>query len=75
MTYHPLSQDSGQTPERRSQEACEILGMLKGASVPLEPGEIKFIADLTSNFQRYGARTMVSTKQLFWLRDIKERVL
>jgi hypothetical protein len=75
MTYHTLTNDSGQTPERRAEEAGELLDMLADAVVRMDEKESKFVTDLNARFLQYKERTLVSVKQLFWLRDLRDRYL
>lgn len=37
----------------------------------MAPNEQDFIQKLADNFKKYGLRTFVSNKQLFWLRDLR----
>lgn len=72
MTYHPLTQDSGGTAEDRRNEADRILNILE-AELNLDeisPNERKFLEDMLIYRDR-----PISTKQLFWLRDIKDRLV
>ena len=75
MTYHPLTDDSGQTPERRAEEAQHLLKMLENSATGMQPNELKFIAETAARFEQYGPRTIVSVKQLFWLRDLRDKYL
>jgi hypothetical protein len=75
MSPNPLWTDSGQTPERRSEEADELVGKLADAEAAMMEHEAKFLRDMQERFERYGNKTMVSPKQLFWLRDLLEKYL
>lgn len=66
MGYHYLS-DSGMSAEDRRNEASRICSMLIENDVELTEKEQDFVDDI-SNVSR-----TVSTKQLFWLRDIKDK--
>ena len=70
MAYHPLSNDTGGTADDRRAEADRIIQILSEhiSFEELAPNEQKFIASM----QEGGA---VSPKQLFWLRDLKDRCL
>ena len=74
----PLTFDTGQTPERRNEEALKIIQMLKYNTydgIP-EDNERKFINQMISMYDRYnGQKVFVTSKQLFWLRDLKEKYL
>ena len=37
----------------------------------MAPNEQSLITKLAENFKKYGPRTFISNKQLFWLRDIR----
>lgn len=65
MSYHNLSECS-LTPAERLEEAGRIVGMLEDYMDELKTNEISMIEGLESS---------CSVKQLFWLRDIKDRVM
>jgi hypothetical protein len=56
------------TADERTAEANRIIGMLEGYEDDLRPNE-------TDMMSRIEATGNCSVKQLFWLRDIKDRVL
>ena len=67
MTYHPLSNDTGGTPEERRAEADRILKMLEDVdALAFTTKEDNFIGQMREDGP-------VSPKQLFWLRDIKAK--
>lgn len=68
MTYNPLTNDTGQTPERRREEANDILKMLDGHVEEMTPKEQGFIESMAD-------QDWCSPKQLLWLRDIKDKYL
>lgn len=41
----------------------------------LSPKEQNFVADTAQRLELYGDATQVSAKQLFWLRDIYQKIL
>lgn len=65
MSYHDLSECT-LTPAERMEEATRIIFMLQDYYDELSEKEQAFIESL---------QTSCSVKQLFWLRDIKDRVL
>ncbi len=65
MSYHDLSECS-LTPAERLEEAMRIINILEDYYDELSEKEQAFIESL---------QTSCSVKQLFWLRDIKDRVL
>ncbi len=68
MSYHNLS-DSGMSSDAMRQEATRIVNMFP-ASVPgMQEHEAKFIADMRKPYR------FVNTKQIFWLRDLKDKYL
>ena len=75
MTYHPLANDTGQTPERRTQEAQDLIGMLRPCMDDMTLKEQRFVNETIERFAEYGVRTIVSVKQLFYLRDIRDKYL
>jgi len=65
MTYHDFSECT-LSPAERLEEATRIVAMLEDYDDELKPNERSMIEGLERG---------VSVKQLFWLRDIKERIL
>ena len=70
MVYHPLANDTGGTADDRRSEADRIIQILSEHIdfETMQANEQKFVGQM----QEGGA---VSPKQLFWLRDIKEKYL
>ena len=69
MSYHDLS-DSGMDANARRQEATRILGIIGDQMVKeMHAHEAKFIRDMRDEHRP------VNTKQLFWLRDLKDKYL
>lgn len=68
MTYHQLTNDTGQTPERRAEEARDIVKMLSDDTEVMLPHERDFV-------ERMDNCDVCSPKQLFWLRDLKDKYL
>ena len=77
-----LFQESGQSPERRNEEALQLVKLLYGGFdghadddfLPRE--ERKFLTDMFRMYEKHnGKAVFVTTKQLFWLRDLKEKYL
>jgi hypothetical protein len=73
VTYHPLANDTGQTPERRTQEAQDLIGMLRPCMDDMTLKEQRFVNETIERFAEHGVRTIVSPKVLFWLRDLKTK--
>lgn len=65
MSYHDLSSCTLSADERRA-EADRIVGMLEGCLEQMTPNESDFI-------ERVSDGIPISVKQLFWLRDIKDK--
>ncbi len=66
MTYHPLANDTGQTPERRREEANDLCKLLAEHTEEMNVKEQEFIESITD-------ATYCSPKQLFWLRDLRDK--
>lgn len=74
-----LFQDSGETPERRNEEATEIARRLK-AVLEQEPGRIEkldgwrrvFVTDMVARLILFGSLKYVTPRQLFQLRECLE---
>jgi hypothetical protein len=72
MAYHPLSNDTGGDAKQRRDEANRIIAMLTSLDENvMTQKESEFVQSMDSN----GADVPVSPKQLFWLRDIKDKYL
>lgn len=68
MSYHPLSECT-LSPAERFEEAGRIVNMLTATN------EVYFKLSLKERSFINGMRSSCSVKQLFWLRDMKDRVL
>ena len=70
MGYNDLS-ESGMTPEDMRAEATRICDMIRPAvgDFTMKQNELKFVMDIADKHKP------VSTKQLFWLRDLKDKYL
>lgn len=67
MSYHDLS-DSGMTADDRRSEANRILGMIGDQmEKEMHAHEAKFVRQMRQ------PHVPVSTKQIFWLRDLKDK--
>lgn len=74
MAYRATEESSSQSPDERLSEAKRIMEM--GLSSVLEEmtfTERQFVETLISDFD--DRRTSISVKQLWWLRDLKEKYL
>lgn len=75
MAYSASDHSSTQTPQERSEEARRILFKI-GLAEEVEamtPGEQNFVSRLTNDMEI--ADVAVSVKQLYWLRDLKNKYL
>lgn len=77
MAYNTLTKDSGGDNSDRAIEAHKIVvGMgLLDKTEEMKPHEREFVESIAERLEQYADLTLVSTKQLFWLRDLKERYL
>ena len=66
MAYHPLTNDTGQTPERRREEANDLCRMMVDHVMSMTDKEQGFIESITD-------ADWCSPKQLFWLRDLRDK--
>lgn len=67
---------SGGDNDARNAEASRILFDMGLKDAAFEQGnEADFVAGLVDKFQQFEGRTYVSSKQLFWLRDLKDKYL
>ena len=67
MSYHDLSECTLSLSER-IQEALRLIKIIKDYTDKLTDKEREFVSKICTTQQ-------ISVKQLFWLRDIKDRVL
>lgn len=67
MGYNSLS-EAGMTDEARKQEAARIVAMLEEHRHRMQNHESDFVNKMRTAWS-------VSTKQLFWLRDLKDKYL
>ena len=58
----------GQTPDTRRVEADRLLKIIEDMSEQLTPKETAFVEQMADS-------KVVSPKQLFWLRDIKDKYI
>lgn len=71
-----MNDESGGTPEQRTAEARRVLKILLETDFDeFQHKDRKFIEEMSERFDRYGDKTSISPRQLFWLRDIKDRSL
>lgn len=74
-----LWQESGSDNASRAREADELTNMLADAEAQMDEKEAKFFRNIYERLEQYAAadgdRTIVSPKQLFWLRDLKDKYL
>jgi len=66
-----LQGESTLTNDEKVSEARKHVEALVDHVTAMAPNEAKFITDLAERFEQYGERTIISNKQLFWLRDIR----
>lgn len=63
-----LGQETGQTPERRREEANQLLERLFPIAEQMKANEQSFVTDMHDDQSR-----PCSGRQLFWLRDLVEK--
>ena len=61
------------TPERRREEARELLDMLEGYADLMGLKDRGFYTGMVEDFEAFDDRTRVTMPQIFWLRDLKDR--
>lgn len=68
--------ESGSDENRRREEARKILDMLTEMNLAnCRDKDLTFIKDMNDRFRRFGSFTRVTPRQLFYLRDIKDRAI
>jgi hypothetical protein len=65
-----LQGESTLTDAEKVTEAIRHIGYLLDFTERMMDNERKFIEDLSERLDRYGPKTQISNKQLFWLRDL-----
>lgn len=55
-------------------EAFEILDRIEAHVTIMPERDVSFVEGLLERREHYGEKTAISRKQVFWLRDILERV-
>lgn len=68
MSYHDLSRCTLDADERRA-EASRICGMIGDLTYIMQSHEARFIEQISDD------NAPVNVKQLFWLRDLKDKYL
>jgi hypothetical protein len=73
---NPLWQESGGSPQDRTNEVIKIWGMIHTQDFSvLNEKDLEFVNSMRDRLQKYGAFTTISPRHLFWMRDIKDKVL
>lgn len=77
MTYHSLASETGGDDFARNREAHKIVIAMKLTKYlhDMESREKTFVMDSYSRLQQFGVDAIFSTKQIFWLRDLKEKYI
>lgn len=66
--------ESGGDNLSRAREAVKLLDIIED-EVNLSDWESRFVADMRQRVEQYGEKTIISVKQLFTLRNIKDKQL
>lgn len=61
------------TPERCREEARKLLDLLEGYDNLMNSKDLGFYEGMVEAFDEYGDRTRVTDRQVWWLRDLKDR--
>lgn len=70
-----LQGESTLSDAEKITEARGRVERLRPRLAELAPNEARFVTEFAERFARYGERTFVSNRQLFWLRDIEDGLL
>jgi hypothetical protein len=65
-----LQGESTLSDAEKVTEAIRHVGYLLDFTERMMDNERKFVEGLSDRLDRYGAKTQISNKQLFWLRDL-----
>lgn len=58
----------------RAGEAAELVARLTSHREALSSRESEFLTSMEERCEKYGEKAFVSLKQIFWLRDLEQRV-
>lgn len=58
MTYHSLTEDTGQTPERRAEEAEQLIKQLADYTDKMTAKESGFITETSDRLDQYGNKAL-----------------
>ena len=78
MTSSLFPDATGSSPAERAGEAIRILemiGLSDLATDKLSERDRAFLKDIRQRIARWHGKTIITPRQLFWLRDIKDRCL
>jgi len=65
-----LQGQSTLTAAEKTTEAKRHVDYLEDRLEQMQDHERRFVESLMQSFERFGSKTFISTKQLFWLRDL-----
>lgn len=68
-----LQGQSTLSSDEKVTEAKRHVAYLAAHYAEMDDKECKFVKDIAENLQRYGAKTVISNKVLFWLRDLNAK--
>jgi hypothetical protein len=71
---NPLGNETGQSKEDDVREAQQLLDLVADEVEGMSSKEQGFIEDMSDRFDQYGEQTFISSRQLFWLRAIRDKV-
>lgn len=69
------SASGGDNADRNAEAARILFDMNLQEAAFEQQREEDFVAQMVDRFQQHEARTIVTSKQLFWLRDLKDKYL
>ena len=72
-TFMSLQGQSTLTDDEKRTEAKRHVYFLMEHRAQMTDEERKFVEKMYDSFERFGAKTFVSNKQLFWLRDLNTK--
>jgi len=67
--------ETGKSLEEMAKEATDIATQLIDSTQAMAEHEARFVIGVLERLEKYGDRTFISPKQLFWLRDLLEKYL
>ena len=64
---------TGMTRDRMREEARDIIELLEDHQDEMNPKDFNFYVGIVEDLDVFGGRARITERQLFWLRDMRDR--